>query len=112
MLTAALKQKTREISNKNQASDVNDFNETVDLTVNKNSTKIALSTFLYNLQQPNKPLSDSGYSLVLKEVQLNPGLVPNNNAKSILKPLPETTKKNWKEKSVLSDFLRCQRPRI
>ena len=109
MLTAAQKQKTREILNKIEASDVIDFNETGELTVNKNSTKIALSTFLYNLQQPNKNLSDPAYSLVLKELQLNPGLVPNKNAKSILKPLTETTKKNWKEKSVLSDFLGYQR---
>ena len=69
MLTAAQKQKTREILNKIEVSDVIDFNETGKLTVNKNSTKIALSTFLYNPQQPNKNLSDPTYSFVLKEIQ-------------------------------------------
>ena len=72
--------------------------------MNKNSTKIALSTFLYNLQQPNKCLSDPASSLVLKELQLNPGLVPNKNAKNILNRLPGTTKKNWKKKRPLRLF--------
>ena len=45
MLTAAQKQKTREILNKAEASDVIDFNETGELTVNTNSTKFSLSTF-------------------------------------------------------------------
>ena len=98
MLTAAQKQKTREILNKIEASDVFDFNETGELTVNKISTKIALSTCLHNLQQPNKSLSDPAYSLVLKELQLNPGLVPNKNDKRILNPLPETTKKTGTRK--------------
>ena len=91
--------KTREILNKNEASDVFDFNETGELTVNKISTKIALSTCLHNLQQPNKSLSDPAYSLVLKEVQLNPGLVPNKNDRRFLNPLPETTKKTGTRKA-------------
>ena len=99
MLTAAQKQKTGKILNKIEASDVFGFNETGELTVNKKPTKIELSTFLYYLQQPNKSLSDPAYSLVLKELQLNPGLVPNKNAKSILNPLPGTTKKTGKRKA-------------
>ena len=87
-----------------EASDIFDFNETGEWTVNKNSTKIALSTFLYNLQQPNKSLSDPACSLVLKERQLNPGLVPNKNAKKILNPLPETTKKTGKRKASSPTF--------
>ena len=104
MLTAAQKQKTREILNKIEVSDVIGFNETGELTVNKNSTKIALSTFLYNLQQPNKNLSDPAYSLVSKELQLNPILVPTKNAKSILNPLTETMKKTGKRKASSPTF--------
>ena len=80
------------------------LNEPGELTVNKNSTKILVSTFLYNLQQPNKILSDPAYSLVLKELQLNLGLVPNKNAKSILNPLPGTTKKTGKRKASSPTF--------
>ena len=63
MLTATHKQKTRENLIKVEASDVIDFKETGELTVNRNSTKISLSTF-YNLQQPKKHLIDPPYSIV------------------------------------------------
>ena len=91
MLTAAQKQRTREILNKIESSETIDFDETGDITVNKISTKISLSTFLYNLQQPNKNLTDPSYSIILKELMVNPNLVPNRNAKNILNP--STTKK-------------------
>ena len=45
MLTAAQKQRTREILNKIESSETIDFDETGDITVNKISTKISLSTF-------------------------------------------------------------------
>ena len=45
-MTATQKQKTREILNKIEASDVIEFNETGDLTVNTNWTKNSISTFL------------------------------------------------------------------
>ena len=86
MLTAAQKQRTREILNKIESSETIDFDETGDITVNKISTKISLSTFLYNLQQPNKNLTDPSYSIILKELMVNPNLVPNRNAKNILNP--------------------------
>ena len=86
MLTASQKQKTREILNKIESSEAVDFDETGEITINKISTKISLSTFLYNLQQPNKKLTDPAYSLILKELMLNPNLVPNRNAKTILNP--------------------------
>ena len=86
MLTAAQKQKTREILNKIESSEEVDFNETGEITVNKISTKISISTFLYNLQQPNKNLTDPAYSIILKELKLNPNLVPNRKAKTILNP--------------------------
>ena len=108
MLTAAQKQQTREFLNKIEVSDVIDFNETGELTVNKNPTKFALSTFLYDLQQPNKSLSNPTYSLVLKELQLNPGLDPNKNAQSNLNPLPGTTRKTGKRKASSPTFLGCQ----
>ena len=91
MLTAAQKQRTREILNKIESSQTIDFDETGDITVNKISTKISLSTFLYNLQQPNKNLTDPSYSIILKELMVNPNLVPNRNAKNILNP--STTRK-------------------
>ena len=91
MLTAAQKQRTREILNKIESSETIDFDETGDITVNKISTKISLSTFLYNLQQPNKNLTDPSYSIILKELMVNPNLVPNRNAKNILNP--STTRK-------------------
>ena len=91
MLTAAQKQRTREILNKIESSETIDFDETGDITENKISTKISLSTFLYNLQQPNKNLTDPSYSIILKELMVNPNLVPNRNAKNILNP--STTRK-------------------
>ena len=91
MLTAAQKQRTREILNKIESSETIDFDETGDITVNKISTKISLSTFLYNLQQPNKNLTDRSYSIILKELMVNPNLVPNRNAENILNP--STTRK-------------------
>ena len=91
MLTAAQKQRTREILNKIESSETIVFDETGDITVNKISTKISLSTFLYNLQQPNKNLTDPSYSIILKELMVNPNLVPNRNAKNILNP--STTRK-------------------
>ena len=91
MLTAAQKQRTREILNKIESSETIDFDETGDITVNKISTKISLSTFLYNLQQPNKNLTDPSYSIILKELMVTPNLVPNRNAKNILNP--STTRK-------------------
>ena len=91
MLTAAQKQRTREILNKIESSETIDFDETGDITVNKISTKISLSTFLYNLQQLNKNLTDPSYSIILKELMVNPNLVPNRNAKNILNP--STTRK-------------------
>ena len=91
MLTAAQKQRTREILNKIESSETIDFDETGDITVNKISTKISLPTFLYNLQQPNKNLTDPSYSIILKELMVNPNLVPNRNAKNILNP--STTRK-------------------
>ena len=91
MLTAAQKQRTREILNRIESSETIDFDETCDITVNKISTKISLSTFLYNLQQPNKNLTDPSYSIILKELMVNPNLVPNRNAKNILNP--STTRK-------------------
>ena len=91
MLTAAQKQRTRETLNKIESSETIDFDETGDITVNKISTKISLSTFLYNLQQPNKNLTDPSYSIILKELMVNPNLVPNRNAKNILNP--STTRK-------------------
>ena len=91
MLTAAQKQRTREILNKIESSETIDFDETGDITVNKISTKISLSTFLYNLQQPNKNLTDPSYSIILKELMVNPNLVTNRNAKNILNP--STTRK-------------------
>ena len=91
MLTAAQKQRTREILNKIESSETIDFDETGDITVNKISTKISLSTFLYNLQQPNKNITDPSYSIILKELMVNPNLVPNRNAKNILNP--STTRK-------------------
>ena len=45
MLTEAQKQKTGEVLNKIEASDVIGVSETGEVTVNRNSTKIALSTF-------------------------------------------------------------------
>ena len=86
MLTAAQKQRTREILNKIESSETIDFHETGDITVNKISTKISLSTFLYNLQQPNKNLTDPSYSIILKELIVNPNLVPKRNAKNDLNP--------------------------
>ena len=91
MLTAAQKQRTRETLNKIESFETIDFDETGDITVNKISTKISLSTFLYNLQQPNKNLTDPSYSIILKELMVNPNLVPNRNAKNILNP--STTRK-------------------
>ena len=91
MLTAAQKQRTREILNKIESSETIDFDETGDITVNKISTKISLSTFLYNLQQPNKNLTDPSYSIIPKELMVNPNLLPNRNAKNILNP--STTRK-------------------
>ena len=91
MLTAAQKQRTREILNKIESSETIDLDETGDNTVNKISTKISLSTFLYNLQQPNKNLTDPSYSVILEELMVNPNLVPNRNAKNILNP--STTRK-------------------
>ena len=52
MLTAARNEKLENL-NKIEASDVIDFNETGELTVNTSSTKSSLSTILYHLQQPN-----------------------------------------------------------
>ena len=72
MLTVAQKQRTRESLNKIESSDANNFDETGEITVNKISIKNLLSIFLYNLQQPNKNLADSSYSIVLKESMLNP----------------------------------------
>ena len=40
----------------------------------------------------------------MKELLLNPGLVPNKNAKSILNPLPGTTKKTGKRKASSPTF--------
>ena len=94
MLTAAEKQRTqrtKEILNKTESSETSDFDETGDITVNKISTKISPSTFLYNLQQPNKNLTDLSYYTILKELMVNPNLVPNRNAKNILNP--STTRK-------------------
>ena len=101
MLTAAQKQRTREILNKIESSETIDFDETGDITVNKISTKISLSTFLYNLQQPNKNLTDPSYSIILKELMVNPNLVPNRNAKNILNP--STTRKRAEPTRDLSD---------
>ena len=55
-----------------------------ELTVNNNSTKTSFSTFLYNIQQPNKTLIDPAYFIVLKELQSN---------QKILSPTLETTRK-------------------
>ena len=66
MLTAAQNQRTREILNKFESSKTIDFDETGDITVNKISTKITLSTILYSLRQPNKNLTDPSYSIILK----------------------------------------------
>ena len=91
MLTAAQKQRTREILNKIESSETIDFDEIGVITVNKISTNILPSTFLYILQQPNKNLTDPSYSIILKELMINPNLVPNRNAKNILNP--STTRK-------------------
>ena len=64
MLTAAQKQKTREILKRVEASQLICCNETGELNVNKNSTKNTLSTILNNLQQPNKDLKDLAFSIV------------------------------------------------
>ena len=104
MLTAAQKQKTKEILNKIEVSDVIDFNETGQLTVNKNSTKIAAFNISLQPTAAKQKFERSCVSLVLKELQLNPGLVPNKNAKSILNPLPGTTKKTGKGKASSPTF--------
>ena len=91
MLTPAQKQTTRELLNKIESSETMNFDETGDITVNKIITKISLSTFLYNLPQPNKNLTDPSYSIILKELMVNPNLVPNRTAKNILNP--STTRK-------------------
>ena len=73
MFKASQKQKTREnFLNKIESSEAVDFDETGEITINKISTKISLATFLYNLQQPNKKLTDPAYSLILNELMLNP----------------------------------------
>ena len=69
--------------------------------MNTTSTKLTLSRYLYNIQQRNKKLKDPAYSIVLKQLQSNPNLVPNRNAKKFLNPTLETTRR---EKRNLQTF--------
>ena len=85
--------KTTDISSKIEASAVIDFIEIGESTVDTNSTKISLSTYLYNLQQPTKNLKDPAYSIVSEELQLKPDLIPSKNTKKILNRSLETTRK-------------------
>ena len=55
-------------------------------------TAIDASNFLFTLQQPTKKLYHPDYKRILDKIKISPDLVPNSEAKEIVKPKVVKTK--------------------
>ena len=66
-------------------------------------TKIPLSSFLYNLQQPNKRLENEYYKKILEEINIPEHLTANQQAKAILSSLQTQTSDISNNVELLSD---------
>ena len=66
------------------SSDVSIYDEGL-IEIDNTPTAIDASNFLFTLQQPTKKLYHPDYKRILDKIKISPDLVPNSEAKEIVK---------------------------
>ena len=76
--------------------------QTENLIVDGTATGINVPTFLYDLQQPTKKLSNPDYIKVLEVLNLKKDLAINSNAKFAIRKITERVAKQKKKMKTIS----------
>lgn len=84
--------KSKSILEKLQSSPDVSINEEGVIEIDENPTAIDASNFLYTLQQPTKKLHHPDYKRILEKINVSQDLVPNTEAKEIVRPKVPKTK--------------------
>ena len=96
MLSPHQTEKSRSILKELQSiSDVS-INDECLIEIDNTPTAIDASNFLFTLQQPTKKLYHPDCKRILDKIKISPDLVPNSEAKEIVKP--KVVKTNGKRK--------------
>ena len=92
MLNPHQTEKSKSILKELQGSSDVSINDEGLIEINNTPTAIDASNFLFTLQQPTKKLYHPDYKRILDKIKLSPDLVPNSEAKEIVKPKVVKTK--------------------
>ena len=86
MLNPNQTEKSKSILKELQSSSDVSINDEGLIEINNTPTAIDASNFLFTLQQPTKKLYHPDYKRILDKIKISPDLVPNSEAKEIVKP--------------------------
>ena len=86
MLNPHQTEKSKSILKELQSSSDVSINDESLIEIDNNPTAIDASNFLFTLQQPTKKLYHPDYKRILDKIKISPDLVPNSEAKEIVKP--------------------------
>ena len=92
MLNPHQSEKSKSILKELQSSDDVSINDEGVIEIDNIPTAIDASNFLFTLQQPTKKLHHPDYKRLLEKVKVSPDLVPNSEAKEIVRPKVIKTK--------------------
>ena len=92
MLNPHQTEKSKSILKELQSSSDVSINDEGLIEIDNTPTAIDASNFLFTLQQPTKKLYHPDYKRILDKIKISPDLVPNSEAKEIVKPKVIKTK--------------------
>ena len=92
MLNPHQTEKSKSILKELQSSSDVSINDEDLIEIDNTPTAIDASNFLFTLQQPTKKLYHPDYKRILDKIKISPDLVPNSEAKEIVKPKVVKTK--------------------
>ena len=86
MLNPYQTEKSKSILKELQSSADISINDEGVIEIDGNPTAIDASNFLFTLQQPTRKLYHPDYKRILEKIKVSPDLVPNSEAKEIVRP--------------------------
>ena len=92
MLNPHQTEKSKSILKELQSSSDLSINDEGLIEIDNTPTAIDASNFLFTLQQPTKKLYHPDYKRIVDKIKISPDLVPNSEAKEIVKPKVIKTK--------------------
>ena len=92
MLNPHQTEKSKSILKELQSSSDVSINDEGLIEIDNTPTAIDASNFLFTLQQPTKKHYHPDYKRILDKIKISPDLVPNSEAKKIVKPKVVKTK--------------------